>query len=174
MKLCSTRTMPDMYAFKALWIVTVKFDGAQVCGSEVSHPWLTGPNLPCDAHGAMAMASCWNHFPERLCVVTSGLHTSVFSGSCLLALTASPTVSLSVQTGKLSVVTLRCNKLHLLGTDDNWGDRQSKHHSHAYNGDGDVLSSFPAFLFFRHLCCCLIEMVERWQKMRGEKRDDMQ
>lgn len=58
---------------------------------------LTGLNLPCDAHVAGPMASCLNPFPERLCVVTSGLRIGVFSWSSLLAV--SPTVCLCPDRG---------------------------------------------------------------------------
>lgn len=93
----------------------VKRDGAQVCGSEVSHPWLTGLNLPCDTHDSVAMVL--NRFPQWLCVVTSGLHTDVSSQSCLLTLTLflSP-----LSRHWRRVVTVLCNKLCLLGTDQNW------------------------------------------------------
>ena len=53
-----------------LWFVTVKFDGAQVCGSEASHPWLPGPDYALWCPRRCGGGIVWKRSAERLCVVT--------------------------------------------------------------------------------------------------------
>lgn len=96
------------------WIVMVKF--RQCPGMwEWSVSPLTDwpPNLPCDAHVAVAMASCSN---VSQCSFASWLVG--FTQSCLLTLTVLLCVSLCVQTGKVSVLTLLCTEL--IVTDGEW------------------------------------------------------